>query len=128
MIQGVINRLAANSFSIKGLALTAIAGLAAVAFSTANPPILYFGAAAGLIFGLLDGYYLYLERKFRDLYNLTRRGTLPSDAGLFTLDYRLSCKKKIFWPVAFCWPFFIFYTALILGSLALLGLCPITKA
>ena len=124
MIQGVINRLAANSFSIKGLALTAVAGLAAVAFSTANAPILYIGAVAGTFFGLLDGYYLYLERKYIALFNRVRKGDLPTDTGPYTLDYRLCCSKDDYLPGAFSWPFFLFYLVLAAASLALINLCP----
>ena len=58
MIQGIINRMASNSFYLKGWAVTLVAGIFAI--SAKDIPI--------LIFWGLDSYYLQLERKYRNLY------------------------------------------------------------
>lgn len=124
MIQGVINRLAGNSFSMKGLALTAVAGLAAIAYSTKNPPILYMGAAAAIIFGALDSYYLYLERKYIAFFNKVRKGELDQSEGPFSLNYSICCGRLDYFTGSFSWPAFLLYTALAVASMVLIGFCP----
>lgn len=70
MIQGVINRMAANSFSLKGWAVTLVAGILVLAdkdrwyFLIAYIPIIVFWG--------LDAYYLLLERRYRALYDKAR--------------------------------------------------------
>ena len=71
-IQGVINRMAGNSFALKGWAVTLVAGIFALASKDANP--LYFLVAyiPILVFWGLDSYYLLQERLYRSLYNKVR--------------------------------------------------------
>lgn len=76
MLQGVISRMGANSFTLK--ALSAAFGSAAVAVTaTADEPSIYYAAAAVipiLIFWLMDAQYLRLERAYRKLYENVRKG------------------------------------------------------
>lgn len=70
-IEGAINRMASNSFAMKGWMLTIIAALLAI-YADSNPKnSLYILIAIfpTVMFWLLDAYYLYIERKYRDLYN-----------------------------------------------------------
>ena len=77
MLQGVITRMGANSFTLKALAATF--GSAAVAvMATVETPSLYYAAAAivpMVIFWLMDAQYLRLERAYRKLYDKVRKGT-----------------------------------------------------
>jgi len=68
IIQGVINRLANNSFLIKGWTITiSLAGFGL--FANNNKPVfLVFVSFADVIFWFLDAYYLRQERLFRELY------------------------------------------------------------
>ena len=75
MIQGVVNRLAYNSFLIKGWSMTILA--AALLFITKiqdqqNYIILSFLFPI-VGFWLLDGYFLWQERLFRGVYNDVRK-------------------------------------------------------
>ena len=84
MIQGVINRLAANSFSIKGWSIVIVSAL--FALSASNSQIAYTGFAivpVALFWGL-DGYFLWQERLFRKLYDKVR--VLPNDEINFSMD------------------------------------------
>lgn len=72
-IQGVINRMAQNSFLIKGWAITLVSALFALAAKDANQKYLLVAYFPIVIFWLLDSYYLYQERLFRDLYNDARK-------------------------------------------------------
>ncbi len=72
MIQGVINRLAQNSFLLKGWSVLLVSALLAVAASSSEDwilPVAFLPAAA---FWGLDGYYLRQERLFRRLYDHAR--------------------------------------------------------
>lgn len=72
MIQGVINRMASNSFMLKGWAVTLVAGIFALADKDTDK--LYFLVAyiPVIIFWWLDAYYLLQERLYRSLYEKVR--------------------------------------------------------
>ena len=73
-IQAVVNRMAANSFLLKGWSVTLVAGLMALSF-TANEKIAFVSISflPVLVFWGLDGYYLWQERLFRSVYDHVRR-------------------------------------------------------
>ena len=68
MIQGVISRMASNSFLLKGWAVTLVAGI--FALSAKDTDKLYFILAYVpiIVFWGLDAYYLLQERLYRSLY------------------------------------------------------------
>ncbi len=70
-IQGVINRLGNNSFFAKGWCITIVAALTALSSGTKNQYIL-IAYIPIFIFWLLDSYYLWQERLFRELYDEVR--------------------------------------------------------
>ena len=75
MIQGVINRLARNSFLIKGWSLTLLAAALVLAFRSEGALLSYFWLFAFISAGfwMLDSYFLQLERKFRGIYDDVRK-------------------------------------------------------
>lgn len=68
LIQAVITRLAGNSFLLKAWAVSLVTGLAALAKVNGNVEIAWISCGVLVVFGLLDAYYLALERAFRELY------------------------------------------------------------
>ena len=74
IIQGVINRLAHNSFLIKGWSMTILA--AAILFIARSNGYSEYLMLAFIIpvvsFWVLDGYFLWQERLFRGVYNDVR--------------------------------------------------------
>ena len=58
MLQGVINRMAANSFVVKGWSVTLAAALAAFGAQSANQWFVAFGLIPVAAFWGLDAYYL----------------------------------------------------------------------
>ena len=72
MIQGIINRMAKNSFALKGWAVTLVAGVFALASKDADKLFCLIAYAPILIFWGLDSYYLLQERLYRALYNKIR--------------------------------------------------------
>ena len=87
LIQGVINRLASNSFLMKGWAVVLLAALFVLlarqdAFDAGYIAFLPIAAFWGL-----DGYFLWQERLFRAHYDTVR--TLPVENIDFSMDVRV---------------------------------------
>jgi hypothetical protein len=69
-LQGVVQRLAGNSFLIKGWAVTLVSAVLGFALKDATTsPLAYLAIVPILLFWGLDGYYLAVERNVRHLYN-----------------------------------------------------------
>ncbi len=111
-IQGVINRMAQNSFLIKGWAITLVSALFALAAKEANQKYLLVAYFPIVIFWLLDSYYLYQERLFRDLYNDARKQNST------VKDFSLTIKSSTYkWLCAmFSITIMLFY-GIIIGTL-----------
>lgn len=71
-IQGVINRLAANSFHMKGWAVVLVSAILVLVAREEHIEFAYIGFVPVIVFWGLDGYFLRQERLFRDLYNKVR--------------------------------------------------------
>lgn len=69
MLQGVINRMASNSFLFKGWSITLIAAISAFAAKGNNKALLAIPLVSTLLFWAIDAYYLMLERAFVRMYN-----------------------------------------------------------
>lgn len=72
-IQGMINRLANNSFLIKGWCITIVAALAALSSNGANQKFILIAYFPIFVFWLLDSYYLWQERLYRGHYDEVRQ-------------------------------------------------------
>lgn len=73
MIQGIINRMAGNSFMLKGWAVTLVAGVYALASNDTNKVYFLIAYVPIIIFWGLDAYYLRQERLYRKLYDKVRK-------------------------------------------------------
>lgn len=73
MIQGIINRMASNSFMLKGWAVTLVAGVYALASKDTNKIYYLITYVPIVIFWGLDAYYLRQERLYRKLYDKVRK-------------------------------------------------------
>lgn len=71
-IQTVINRMASNSFLLKGWAITLVAALFALSAKDTNKAYIFIAYIPVVIFWILDGYFLSQERLYCDLYNHAR--------------------------------------------------------
>ena len=70
LIQGVINRMARNSFMIKGWSLTVVGIASSLNLTSEKSVFLSVGISViCLFFWGLDAFYLRTERKYRALYN-----------------------------------------------------------
>ena len=73
MIQGVINRMASNSFLLKGWSVVLVSALFALSAKEANIFFIYLAFFPALSFWELDGYFLWQERLYRKLYDKVRK-------------------------------------------------------
>jgi len=83
MIQTIISRMAHNSFTLKGWAVTLTAALLVLASDRGTmtaAACLY--CIPAVVFWMLDAYYLALERRFRGLYERARLGRID----LFSME------------------------------------------
>ena len=114
LIQGVINRLAQNSFLLKGWSVTLVAALFALAARDANKNYVIVAYVPVLVFWLIDAYFISRERLFRSLYDRTREKKEDEiDFSMNTDPYR---NGKNSWAVSF------FSRTLLLFYLSMVGI------
>lgn len=92
MIQNVINRMASNSFMLKGWCLTLDIGILSLNYETLNKSILFLLYIVIVIFWGLDSYYLLLERQYRCIYDMC----LNDEISRFDLNKK-NINKKIYY-------------------------------
>jgi hypothetical protein len=68
MIQGIISRMAGNSFLLRGWTVTLVAALFALAAKDAERRYVLIAYLPSVMFWILDAYYLAQEGRYRDLY------------------------------------------------------------
>ncbi len=105
-IQGVITRMAQNSYLLKGWDATLVAAIFALSLSLDSAILIAVAFLPTLVFAFLDAYYLRLERLFRALYNDVREN--PETVEAFSMDiekYQEKCVKRLFWTTSI-WPFY----------------------
>lgn len=77
-IQGIIDRLASNSFFAKGWTITIVSAILGLAIDRElKDEVFYISFLPIMSFWVLDGYYLWQERLFRNTYDnvLRSRGS-----------------------------------------------------
>lgn len=98
MIRGIISRMASNSFTLKGWAVTLVAGIFALASKNADKMYFLVTYIPVIVFWGLDAYYLQQERLYRALYDKAR--ALSEDEIDFSMDTspaELHSEKTIYW-------------------------------
>ncbi len=83
IIQGIINRMAYNSFLIKGWCVTLIVGTLLLKGNKYQVLIAYIPL---IVFWVLDAYFLRTERIYRKLYDWVISNRLKTDEYLFDMD------------------------------------------
>lgn len=73
MIQSVINRLSTNSFLLKGWSVLLVSGMLALAVNSENWNFVYLAFLPVIALWVLDGFFLWQERLYRNLYDEVRQ-------------------------------------------------------
>jgi len=108
LIQGVINRLATDSFRMKGWAVILVSALLALLVREGRADLAAVGFIPALVFWGLDGYFLRQERLFRDLYDRVR--TLEEERIDFSMN--TAAFNRTWWSATFSITLCPFYGAL----------------
>ena len=88
LIQGVISRMASNSFLLKGWTITLVSGIGALAYTNSNRWLALFALLPTLCFWGLDAYFLQQERLYRRLYEECANNYVAPHPYSLSLDAR----------------------------------------
>lgn len=72
MIQGIISRLSSHSIVVKGWSVTLVAALFALAADKADVNFVLLAYFPVALFWALDGFFLWEEKRFREVYDHVR--------------------------------------------------------
>lgn len=118
-IQGTINRLSTNSFLLKGWSVVLVAALFALSAKDANISFIYLAYFPAAVFWGLDGYFLMMERVYRDHYNRVRTKN-PDDID-FSMDISDIVADNAEWMKAvFSRTLIVFHGVLLLSILGVM--------
>lgn len=118
ILQNVIQRMSTNSSSAKGWCITSVSAILVLVANKGNRDYAFIALMPALLFFFLDAYYLSLEKRFRDSYNVFVRklhgrelvvedlySVVPSDEARAAL---LGSLKS-----ASVWPFYVTVLAMV---------------
>lgn len=117
MIQGVINRMAGNSFLLKGWSVTLVSALFALAAAASNEMFVALALLPALAFWTLDGYFLQQERLFRALYDKVR--IIEASAVDFSMNTSAVKEQVASWPRVMLSKTLIIYHVTVFGAIAI---------
>lgn len=130
LIQGVINRMAQNSFLLKGWTITIIVAVLALTKDTlVTNDITYFSIILLIpliVFWYLDAFFLHKERCYIKLYNWVIANRKESDEFIYDLNYkRFEDEVDSIWKVMRSPTLRTFYgiTAVILLGITIYNIC-----
>lgn len=117
MIQGVINRMASNSFQLKEWTVVLVSALFALAAKDANGLYVYLAYFPTVVFWILDGYFLRQECLYRKLYDKVRK--VSASEIDFSMDVSSVVKQVDTWSDVTCsLTLSLFYGSLLLTVVA----------
>lgn len=99
IINTIIARMASNSFSLKGWAVTLASGVLILSAKESNKLFFLIAYFPIITFWFLDSYYLQLERKYRFIYDRVRKMEIAE------IEYDVSIdglSKKDYKKLAYC--------------------------
>lgn len=108
LIQGVINRMANNSFSLKNWTVVIVSASFALAAKFSDIKLILIAFLPASAFWLLDGYFLRQERLYRKLYDRVRKQREENID--FSMNAAIFADNVDSWlRTCFSWTLFIFY-------------------
>ena len=108
MLQAIIQRMAGNSFMLKGWNVVLVSAIFALAVDAQKSRLVFLAYLPAFVFWLLDGYFLHQERLFRKLYDKVRE--MSEDAIDFSMNTAPVADQVSSWPrVMFSRTLFLFH-------------------
>jgi len=89
-LQTTIARFAADSFRVKGWSVALITGAIALAAGSSNAQFIYLAYFPSIVFWVLDGFFLYQEKLYREKYDQVR--VLPDK----DIDFSMTVQSATF--------------------------------
>jgi len=116
MIQNIVNRMASNSFLVKGWCVTLVSAVFVLSTKDANTMFIAVAFFPVLMFWILDAYFLRQERLFRKLYDQVRTTNESSiDFSMNTAPFTAIVASWL--RVAFSQTLVLFYGAILIAIL-----------
>jgi hypothetical protein len=126
-IQGVIHRMAKCSFLLKGWTVILVSGLFALAAKNSNIYYVFLAYMPAFIFWILDGYYLYQEKLYKNLFaDVSRKSEDEIDFNMNTRSYE-GINKASWLNATFSKTILLFHGILILTIIIVMILILLTK-
>jgi hypothetical protein len=119
LIQGVINRMAANSFHLKGWSVVLVSALFVLAGRDAKVYFVYLAYLPAVAFWVLDGYFLWQERMYRRLYDAVRQGQADSDFSMNAYNHRDQVPS---WPATCLSTTLAIFHGMVIGAIVIVML------
>jgi hypothetical protein len=105
MLQGIISRLSQHSFIVRGWSVTLVSLVVAILSAKDTPAdLVLLALAPAWIFWGLDGYYLHLERRYRQLFRAAAhrlQDPTATDVAPFDMNPGGRAAGGPAWPVLF---------------------------
>lgn len=120
MIQNIINRMAENSFKIKGWAIGVMLAIFSFAGTQGDKRCILFTIVPLIVLWGLDAYYLQLERKYRLFYDVKRKSKTDDsfDMNLNNIKIEMKDMSKIcYFKCMFSLTEVLFYITCIITSI-----------
>jgi hypothetical protein len=118
-IQAVVSRMATNCFLLKGWSVTLVAAIFALSADKSNLRFLIVAFFPAVLFWVLDAYFFWHEKLFRQLYEKVADGTIDSQE--FTLKTNgVRASSPSMFRLIFSIPLLVFHGA-ILGGIAMVS-------
>lgn len=121
-VQGVINRMAQNSFLIKGWSVTLVSALFALAAAKSNSSFVLLAYVPACMFWILDGYFLHQEKLYRRLFDQVRTSNESDPKDFFSMDTTPFCSQAPSWMCVILSRTMLVFHGVILGSIILVML------
>ena len=123
MLQAIIQRMASNSFTLKGWSVVLVSAIFALASSAGKSHIVFIAYLPAIVFWLLDGYFLHQEKLFRKLYDKVR-GTSEDEIDFSMNTAPVASQVASWFRVMFSRTLYLFHGAIIL-TITLVWLVPV---
>lgn len=118
MIQGVINRMAGNSFQLKGWSVVLVSALFALAAKDSNQIYIFLAYFPAIVFWVLDGYFLWQEKLYRKLYDSVRQ--VENSKIDFSMDTSAVVEKISPWNEVVISPTLSLFHGVIIGTIVII--------
>lgn len=126
MIQAIINRMATNSFHLKGWSVTLTSALFAFGAKDADRIFVLLAYFPIVAFWLLDAFFLHQEKRFRALYDHVR--ALPDDKIDFSMHTAgISGEVRTVHDVVFSKTLLLFHGVVFVTTVVVMFLMPTGK-